>query len=251
TVGGEPVAVTWCPLCFTAMVFGREVDGQELTFGVSGNLIMNSLVMYDHQTDSLWSQFLGESVQGPMEGERLGLFSSQLTNWGAWVEQHPDTLLLDRRIGEGGFFDGYQTYYATRDAGIVGETNVDDRLPPKELVVGIDHGQQAKAYAFNSLQAERVLNDSYEGTPIVVVLEPESDATAVFTREAEGRTLTFTPEGDLTMRDLETGSLWSSIQGLALEGPLAGTHLEQVPSFAAFWFAWSDFHPDTALYPPA
>ncbi|MCI0778986.1 MAG: DUF3179 domain-containing protein, partial [Chloroflexi bacterium] len=93
------------------MVFARSIEGQELTFGVSGKLIMNAVVLYDHQTETLWSQFLAEGVQGPLTGVRMELLPSQLTTWGAWTAQHPDTLLLDRGFG---LFrsDRYEGYYA-------------------------------------------------------------------------------------------------------------------------------------------
>ena len=248
TVGGVPVAVTWCPLCFTAMVFERQVGDSELTFGVSGSLILNSRVMFDRQTDSLWSQFLGEAVKGPLEGERLALVPSQLTRWGSWIEEFPDTLLLDRRPGRSGFFDGYQTYYDTRDAGVFGETNKDKRLTPKELVIGLDQGQSPVAYAVSDLKDEKVINDTHEGEAIVVTLDPKTTASAAFRREVGSRVLTFSSLDSQTMQDEETGSTWSAQRGVALEGPLAGTELAQLSSFASFWFAWTDFHPDTRLY---
>ena len=73
------------------MVFARSIEGQELTFGVSGKLIMNAVVLYDHQTETLWSQFLAEGVHGPLTGVQMELLPSQLTTWGAWSAQHPDT----------------------------------------------------------------------------------------------------------------------------------------------------------------
>ncbi len=103
------------------MVFAREVKGQELTFGVSGKLILNALVMYDHQTDTLWSQFLGEAVRGPLTGEKLTLLPVQLTTWQAWKAQHPDTLVLERGGGESPFesYDPYSAYYSSGRAGIL------------------------------------------------------------------------------------------------------------------------------------
>ena len=135
-VGGKPVAVTWWPLCFTGIVYAREIDGQVLSFGVSGNLIMNALVMYDRETNTFWSQFLGEAVEGRLTGKRLPLVASQLVVWGDWREQHPDTLFLD--TGQDGLIlDSYMSYYFSDQTGIIPETHTDDRLRSKELVVGI------------------------------------------------------------------------------------------------------------------
>ena len=234
------------------MVFARSIEGQELTFGVSGKLIMNAVVLYDHQTDTLWSQFLAEGVQGPLTGVRMELLPSQLTTWGAWLDQHPDTLLLDRGFS---LFknDRYEGYYASGRAGILGERNRDDRLPTKDLVVGLRHGNDVIAYAYSDLADVRVLNHAYDGEPIVVTFDPDSRASAVFDRTVDSQTLTFEQgeDGDVTtMRDTQTGSLWSAVQGVALEGPLEGVQLAQLPSFVSFWFSWSDFYPQTGVYQP-
>jgi hypothetical protein len=108
----------------------------------------------------------------------------------------------------------------------------------------------AKAYAFRDLSRTPVVNDKVGQAPIVVTYQNADTSAGAFSRRVGDRVLTFSsPEGSLTtMVDAETGSVWSRIGGMAIEGPLAGTELVAVPSFAVFWFAWSDFHPDTALY---
>ena len=232
------------------MVFAREIEGQELTFGVSGKLIMNAVVLYDHQTDTLWSQFLTEAVEGPLDGTRLELLPAQLTTWERWSMEHPDTLLLDRSLSGGPRVDPYYDYYLGSAAGIQGETNPDGRLPPKELVVGLDWGERARAYDFSSLLAASVVNDTYNDEAIVVVFDPDSALSAVYSRTpADGRVLTFEPDQQ-AMRDVETGSTWSLLSGSARAGPLMGERLRQLRSFVSFWFAWSDFYPDTELYAP-
>ena len=102
---------------------------------MSGKLIMNSLVMYDHQTDTLWSQFLSRGVKGPLAGTGLEIVPALQTTWETWASQHPDTLLLDKR---GRYFtDQYEDYYGAGMAGILGESNADDRLSKKDLVIGL------------------------------------------------------------------------------------------------------------------
>lgn len=232
------------------MVFAREIEGQTLTFGVSGKLIMNAVVMYDHQTDTLWSQFLASGVDGPLAGVDMKLLPSQLTSWAAWVEQHPDTKLLDRNIGRRSGRDPYTSYYNSNSAGVLGEQNKDTRLGRKDLVVGLDHGRERIAYAFKHLADELVVNDTYEGAPVVITHDREGGAAAAFSRAIGGRTLTFETVDRLTMRDAETGTTWASLTGKATDGELAGTTLEQLPSFVSFWFSWTDFHPSTALWEP-
>lgn len=231
------------------MVFARSIGNRELTFGVSGKLIMNAVVMYDHQTGTLWSQFLAEAVSGPLAGTAMQLIPSQLTTWEAWTAQHPDTLLLDRSQGSGlRRGDPYASYYTSGRAGVLGEANDDSRLRGKELVVGLDHGRERVAYSYTDLRAEVVINDTYERQPIVLTFDPIAASAAVFDRSVDGRVLTFDPVDANTMTDRETGSTWSAQQGVASSGPLAGSELVQQPAFVSFWFAWTDFYPQTLLY---
>lgn len=132
-VGGEPVAITWCPLCYSALVFSRRVNGRELTFGVSGKLYENNLIMYDHQTESLWSQLLGQAVAGSLRGARLALKTASQTTWENWRVEHPDSLVLSKPKTLRVFYgtaevkdpmynysvDRYRSYYASRDRGLV------------------------------------------------------------------------------------------------------------------------------------
>ena len=96
-------------------------------------------------------------------------------------------------------------------------------------------------------------HDTYDGQPIVVTFDPAAGTTAVFVRIVEGQTLTFSMtgrlvEGEIELQDLQTGSTWSGATGRARSGPLLGAQPEQIPTFLSFWFAWSDFFPDTELY---
>ncbi len=235
------------------------MDGQELTFGVSGKLIMNALVMYDHQTISLWSQFLGQSVKGPQAGTRLTPLSSQMTTWSSWVDQHPDTLVLDKTSARRGpitSFDPYRDYYDSGRAGILGVTSPDDRLPKKDFVVGLTGDLRQRAYPFRYLSDTPVLNDAFGDTPVVVAFDGSNGAATVFDRRLDQRTLTFEAtnrimRGQPIMTDRETGTTWGMLSGEALAGPLLGQGLREVPSLVSFWFAWKDFHPNTELYEPA
>ncbi len=137
----------------------------------------------------------------------------------------------------------------------LGESNPDERLLTKEFVVGLVSGTVQRAYPFRYLNQTPVLNDTFAGRPIVVTFDKEIGTTAVFDRTVGARVFTFELLGERTdgqslMKDLETGSTWTGTTGEAVSGPLAGQRLEQIESFVSFWFAWSDFHPDTELYVP-
>ena len=229
-------------------MYAREVAGRELTFGVSGKLIMNALVMYDRETETLWSQFLGQAVEGPLAGETLGLVASQLVPWSVWRDEHPETLVLDTG---GGVYDQYASYYSSPNSGIIGQSNLDERLIGKQLVIGLVGEEGARAYAHSDMATVGVLNDTFEGLDIVVAQDRFKGTTAVFDRTVDDRLLTFS-EGPETreMTDEETGTVWSKLSGIAVSGALEGRRLKPVLYFNSFWFAWSDFYPNTELFEP-
>lgn len=232
-------------------MYAREIAGQELTFGVSGKLIMNALVMYDHQTDTLWSHFLGQAVDGELKGQQLEFIPAAQTTWGAWKKANPDTQLLSTgRFG----FDSYVRYYDDQNLpGIIGETFSDDRLLRKDLVLGLLMAGEAKAYPFKELAFEPVLNDKAGDVPVLIVFDILTQFAATYSRQLDDRELTFveseaSEHGEVKMKDEETGSLWDGLTGEALEGQLAGKRLQQLPSNYSFWFAWKDYHPETLLF---
>jgi len=102
-VGGVPILASWWPLCATAMVHRRDIDGRGVGFGNQGDLCMNAMTWWDHDTSSVWSQPMGEAILGPLEGERLELVPSTLTEWRAWKRSHPRTVALDAEGGKAGF----------------------------------------------------------------------------------------------------------------------------------------------------
>ena len=231
---------------------------------------MNALVMYDHQTDTLWSQFLSRGVKGSLENTLLEVVPALQTTWQQWLGLHPDTFVLDK---QGRYqSDRYEGYYRRDSAGILGETNKDGRLPRKDLVLGVVLAGTAKAYPFQAIADETVINDSLAGNFLLVTFDPISETAGAFDRRVEDRYLTFQllpklalqsinekegqgtlieegyPGEEFLMTDQETGSTWQALTGRAINGPLAGTALKRLPSLNSFWFAWSDFHPGTELF---
>ena len=215
---------------------------------MSGKLIMNALVMYDHQTDTLWSQFLSRGVKGPLTDTSLEVLPALQTTWQQWLKLHPDTLVLDKR----GRYqsDSYEGYYRGGSAGILGESNRDKRLSPKDLVLGVARDGDAKAYPFHSMVNQPIINDFWAGKEILVVFDRISETGAVFERRLGDLSLSFqlVPGDSFLIRDRETNSTWQVLTGRAIDGPLAGEVLTRLTSNYSFWFAWSDFYPDTQLY---
>lgn len=232
-------------------MYGRVINGEEHSFGVSGKLIMNAMVMYDHQTKTLWSQFLRKGVKGELAGTELEVIPVTQTTWASWKELHPDTIVLDKR----GQYqsDTYEGYYTDRRAGVIGETIGDNRLKTKDLVVGVDLDGSTKAYPFSELEASPVVNDVLGRDNLLVFFDSGTGTALVYERTVGARALTFKLEGEANgiqtvLVDNETGSRWQAFTGRAIDGELKGETLERVLSHLSFWFAWTDWNPDTELY---
>ena len=231
-------------------MYARKVGEQTLNFGVSGLLVRNSLVMYDHQTGSLWSHLTGQALAGPMKGEQLQLIASAQASWGTWRRAHRNTLLMT--FGPYRPSDPYNGYDRGPRLGVdhdQADLVIDPRLKPKDKVVGLRLDGHVKAYSLSTLARDRVVNDVIGYVPVVLVFDGGTESGAVMQRDPSGRTLTFRPgPGALELVDQETGSTWDGLLGTATSGPMHGTTLEGIPITYAFWFAWSQFYPETDLF---
>jgi len=254
---GGPLLVTYCPLCGSGVTAVREVRNEETTFGVSGLLFRNALVMYDGRTESLWSQIAAAAIQGEKVGSALELVPSALTSWGEFREQYPDgTVLLpppesSTVTGRSSTRDynrnPYAGYESSSDIGVGGSGSFDDdRLHPKAMVVGVEHGGVSRAYPLERVRKAGVVNDEVGGLPVVVAAS-DSGTLAAYVREVDGETLTFERESASFLA--AGGSRWRLVSGLALDGPHEGTRLEQANTVSQeFFFSWLNFHPETEVW---
>jgi len=242
-------------------VYDRQVSkDQVLTFGVSGMLYRNGLIMYDHQTESLWSHILGQGIAGDYAGTHLTFIPVLHTDWQTWKEHHPDTLVVNPKLFG---WDAYESYYASGREGVIergplgggpergsGGPETDRDIHPKEYVIGVRLAGQAKAYPFTTLQQKPVINDTIDDIPLAILFDAETLSGTVFDRRLEdGTILTFDPAiNNRLVKDNETNSEWEMLTGQAISGSLAGRQLAAVPSTYSFWFGWIDYHPDSAVY---
>ena len=231
-------------------MYSREIEGQLYTFGVSGKLFGNVLVMYDRETHSLWSQLLSEAIEGELKGTGLELLPAWLMTWEEWKARNPQTLALVK--GDEGSRDPYVGNDEGQQAAVLGEGGIDAHLPVAQFVTGVELEGEAVAYPWSVLSLEPVVNDQIGGTPVLVVFAADAATGAVFHRTLEGRPLTFSlsdPE-TLTLTDVETGSRWAGLTGQALEGSLTGKQLDPIQSTDSFWSEWMERYPETRLYAP-
>ena len=184
-----------------------------------------------------------------MTGTRLEIVPSQLMAWAAWKDLYPDTLVLDK--GRGFLIDTYASYYRGSQSGVIGRAVPDNRLPGKEFVIGLQLFGAEKAYPYRELSRQPVVNDTVGDLDVVITFDATAATGAVWNRAVDAMKLTFRefgPDGDSLMADDETRSTWSMLTGLAVDGPLTGARLTQLPTTPSFWFAWLDLFPATALF---
>jgi len=266
TLGGVPVVVTFCPLCNTALVFDRELDGVVHDFGTTGNLRFSDLVMYDRQTESWWQQATGEAIVGELTGRKLTFLPAQIVSLADFERAHPDGDVLSRDTGNPRDYgrNPYVGYDTVDQNPFLFDGVLDGRLAPKERVVTVGEGSDAVGFPYSELRKAGVATAAVGGDEIVVLWTPgtasaldgpnideneDIGATGVFRPDVDGRRLTFTREGaeDAPIRDRETGSTWS-IAGIAIDGELEGSRLEPVVHGDHFWFAWAAFAPETTIW---
>lgn len=242
-IDGEPVAITYCPLTGTVQGFERG----DATFGVTGLLVNNNLVMYDRTTETLWPQIPATGIEGDMAGESLREFPLVWTSLGSWREKHPETMVLTkstgyvRRYGQDPYGGGYATdplqplgFYAVDSILFPGTqmADVDDRLEKKAIVIGLRNEAGALAFSRNGLRETGLLTGRIEDAPFVAVHDPDLDAPYVY-RNPDGREFDYA-DGQVIAND---GTRYAP-DDLPLDRTMA---------FDAMWFAWHGYYPDTAL----
>jgi len=264
-VGATPVAVTFCPLCNTAIVFDRRLDDRLLDFGTTGNLRLSDLVMWDRQTETWWQQVTGEALVGELAGRRLAMMPAGIIAWSEFRRQRPGGRVLSRDTGFQRDYgrNPYVGYDDVSQSPFLFAGPSDGRLRPMERVVTVSLGGQHVAYPFSALRERRVIADDVGRQRIVVLFEPgaasaldaaqiatsrDVGATAVYLAAIDGRSLTFSWQDDAFV-DAETGTQWTLL-GEAAAGPLEGSRLEPVIHTDAFWFASAAFFPTIRIWSP-
>ena len=246
TVGSEPVMVTYCSVCRTGRVFSPFVNGKFEKFRLVGMDHFNAM-FEDAKTKSWWRQATGIAVAGPLKGTALKEIASAQMSLGAWISKYPNTLILqpDTLFAKQykalkGFDEG------TIKSGLEKRDSASWKF--KSWVVGVQIASHAKAYDWNDLIKQRVINDTFENTALVLVLENDDRSFHVFNRQMNDMLLQFTWEAvTQTLKDATTNSVWN-MDGECIEGVLKGSRLSTIQAYQEFWHSWESFHPTTIKY---
>lgn len=235
-------------------MYSTDINGRTTEFGTSGMLYRSNKLMYDRVTETLWHQFLGEPVVGPLanSGIRLEVLPNVLTTWEEWLAQHPDTTVISNETGvypAESYLpeeDTRSIYYSYRAATgtMFPVAGIDESLPIKQQVFGLTFGDTARAYPRELLTEAQLLNDNVGGQDVVIVTVAGGGSRAY---DSQGLTFAFSPDGQLLD---ETGTAWRVFED-ALEDTTDPSHrLPRLPSRDAYWFGWQAFYPHTDLYAP-
>ena len=229
-LGEHSIVATWCHLCYYGAVYNRVVKDQTLTFSVSGKLWEGNLIMIDEETESLWSQMMGESMRGSLQGEQLEQIPSVMTNWGIWKKKHPETTVMLMTRTSNWYFSSIRD----RDEGVE--------------IATMEEGH-SRTWAVSMLFDHPIVNDEFNKQPVVVVFDPDSFTAIIFRRKLEDLELTF-ELNENKLVDRETGTEWDPITGKGLSGELVGKRLDRLPSLTSDSAVWSLYHPESTRWSP-
>ena len=241
-------------------MYSAEVNGEVTEFGTSGLLYRSNKLMYDRRTQTLWHQFRGEPVLGPLAGSgiKLKVLPMTLTTWENWLAAHPDTTVLSDNTGvypaesyrpenhRGSvYFD-----YRNREDLMFPVPGLDGRLAVKDQVFGLIVDGSAKAYPAAALAESPVLQDTIGGRSVVIVTGNGGGSRAYSAGSHIFRdTLDFPVSGGTVLLD-DSGAEWLALEDALVNAVDGSQRLERLPSRDAYWFGWHSFYPEAELFAP-
>jgi hypothetical protein len=237
TLGGEPIAVTWCGIYRSPAVFARRVPGRLLTFVTGGKLFRENLIIRDVETGSEWSQLLGDAIAGPLRGERLEMRSATWTDWGTWRVKYPETTALKlSRVSQEYVHD--QSYSRSGR----------ERRRFASLQWGMVRGDRVRSWPLAELAWQPLVNEEFAKQSLLILFDTWSSTVTAFDRRLDGKELTFRFERRTALTDDQTGSVWDPVTGQALHGQLKGRRLAPVAGVTSEVRGWRLFHPQSEIW---
>ena len=243
TIGGEPVIITYCTVCRTGRVYSSRLNGRDEIFRLVGMDHFNA-VFEDQTTKSWWQQASGRAIAGPLKGSMLKEIPSSQLTIDSWIRKYPNSVVMEPDPLYDERYFGLEDY----DRGTMQSSLVkrDYRSwQPKSWIVGVRNDSSSTAYDWNELVKKRVIQDTLEGSPILVAMESDTSSFHVYECKVNGFILQFnTNLVDNHLTDQNTGSTWN-MDGLCIDGPLKGQQLKSVQAYNEFWHAWERFEPNS------
>jgi hypothetical protein len=232
-------------------VWESTVDGRVLHFHLAG-INNQNFIMRDEETGTWWQQVSGKAILGPLKGRQLKEVFHDELSFALWKREQAKGRVLkpDARIAAANEYEAADWEMRVGRMRVVAGTDVDQRLAPRTLVIGITAGGKSVAYPFSALEKQSPIVDTVGTVPIVIVLGDDKRSVRAFDRTVDGRRLEFFQSVEKTpaqLVDSESGSTWN-FEGKAVAGPLAGRQLQQVSVLEDYWFDWRIYHPDTTIY---
>jgi hypothetical protein len=225
-------------------------NGRQLRFHLSGINNQNFL-MQDEETGSWWQQISGAAIQGPLKGQKLKQSHHDEIAFATWKRENPNGRVLrpdPAAVAKGVYDANWEQEVAAMP--VTTNAPLDQRLPPREIVVGVKVNDAAKAYPLRALQQQSPILDTLGGRPVVLIADTDGQSVRAFERELDGKTLELYAKAGaspLRLADAATGSEWD-FSGKAVSGPLAGRELKKLYLIKDYWFDWHTYNRNTMLY---
>jgi hypothetical protein len=235
-------------------VWETTVDGRVLNFRLAG-INNQNFIMRDDETGTWWQQVTGKALHGPLAGWQLKAVFHDELSFAIWKREQPQGRVLrpDERIAAQNKYEAADWELRVGRMRVVDGTDVDKRLAPRTLVIGLDVGGKAKAYPLETLQKQSPIIDMIGSVPVVLLVGEDGRSVRAFERTLDGRRLEFFQKTENRavvcpeLIDAETASTWN-FEGKAVAGPLAGRQLKKIFVLEDYWFDWRIYHPETSVY---
>ena len=234
TVGGKPIMVTYCTVCRTGRVFEPIVNGKKEKFRLVGMDHFNAM-LEDATTKSWWRQVTGEAITGKLKGQQLPEVFSTQTSLADWLALNPNTLILQ---ADENFIRSYDSTFKFESGASKSKLTGTDSLSwkDKSWVIGVKAGKESKAYDWNQLKKEKLIQDKIGATPVLVVLSKNDKSFFAFERPNDNSI--FNLSGDTLLFD----SHKYRIDGKGIDTSFS---LKPLPASQEFWHSWRTFNPGT------
>lgn len=243
TVGGEPVMITYCTVCRTGRVYSPIVNGKLENFRLVGMDHYNAM-FEDASTHSWWRQENGTAITGILKGASLKEIPSQQMSLGNWLALHPNSFVLQPDLNfkeEYADLKGYDV--DTLKSSLEKRDSASWKF--KSWVIGVKINSHSKAYDWNTVAKNKILEDEFSGTPLLLTMSKDERSFYVLNRNTINGVLHFSYDSSSTfLKDDKSGSTWG-INGVCIDGEMKGTKLQAVQAYQEFWHSWQTFHPGT------